>query len=64
MFDKIVNRLFKFEHRDKAVNKQVKDLTDLADYATLVIKKEGQVQKVMIKKGITLNIAKAMGAVK
>lgn len=64
MFDGVVNKLFKFEHRDKAVNQQIKELTDLADYATLVIKKEGRVQKVMIKRGVTLNIAKALGAIK
>lgn len=60
----MVNKIFKFNERDKAVGEQVKELTDLADYATLVIKKEGKVQKVLIKKGITYNIAKAMGAIK
>jgi len=64
MFNTIVNKLFKFEHRDKAVHQQIKELTDLADYATLIVKKEGQVQKVMIKKGITFNIAKALGEIK
>ena len=64
MFDKLVSKLFNFEARDKAVDKQIRELTDLADYATLMIKKEGQLQKVMVKKGVTLNIAKAMGAIK
>ena len=60
----MVNKIFKFDKRDKAVDEQVKELTDLADYATLVIKKEGKVQKVLIKKGITYNIVKAMGGIK